>query len=224
MNYYDSISSGYNELHKEEQLKKLKIIKENITVKDSLLDVGCGTGFCLLEFDVKVKAGIDPSVKLVEQCDKSCNCIVGKGEELPFEDNSFDTVVSWEVLEHIPNNKEDSMFKEVFRVLKPNGFFYLSTPNKSVLSNIFDPAWWLINHRHYNKRKLIKVANRNGFSAENITLRGGLWEIIGINNLYIAKWIFRRNPFFEKYISKKQNKEYKKQGFTNIFCKFRSKQ
>ena len=46
MNYYDKIAKGYEELHKEEQLKKIKLIKTILKVNptDKLLDVGCGTG------------------------------------------------------------------------------------------------------------------------------------------------------------------------------------
>ena len=44
--YYDKIAKGYNELHAEEQKKKLAIIKKYIQPEksDLLLDVGCGTG------------------------------------------------------------------------------------------------------------------------------------------------------------------------------------
>ena len=46
MRYYDSISEGYEELHAEEQLKKIAVIKKHLKPKptDKLLDVGCGTG------------------------------------------------------------------------------------------------------------------------------------------------------------------------------------
>ena len=46
MNYYDEISEGYEELHKEEQETKIKIIKDWLApgFNQKLLDVGCGTG------------------------------------------------------------------------------------------------------------------------------------------------------------------------------------
>jgi len=46
MNYYSKIADGYNELHSEEQVKKVKrIIKELNIGRESVLDVGCGTAF-----------------------------------------------------------------------------------------------------------------------------------------------------------------------------------
>ena len=66
MCYYNKISKGYNELYKEEQLKKLGIIKNNIKIKngDLLLDVGCGTGLSS-DFGCKV-IGIDNSLELLK--------------------------------------------------------------------------------------------------------------------------------------------------------------
>ncbi|MDP4195854.1 MAG: class I SAM-dependent methyltransferase [Bacteroidota bacterium] len=49
------------------------------------------------------------------------------GENLPFEDNTFDYVISLQVLEHVKD--PIPILKEIFRVLKPNGKCYLSCEN-----------------------------------------------------------------------------------------------
>ncbi len=197
----------------------------DIKAKD-VLDIGCGYGW--FEID-SVKKGVK-SITGIELTNNDLNTAlkhvnydnvnfrVGSAINLPFEDEMFDTVVSWEVLEHIPKLTENKMFSEVYRVLKPGGRFYLSTPYRNFWSNLFDPAYWLIGHRHYSKDKVCQFALQAGFSVKNMALRGEFWEIIAINNLYIAKWLFRRNPFFEEYIEEKLNDEYAKEsGITNIF-------
>ena len=95
-NYYDSIAVGYDELHKEEQIKKLERIKHSGILKesDTLLDVGCGTGFSLDYFTVKKSIGIEPSPKLLEQYSGKSQTIIGIAEKLPFLDNQFDVVIS----------------------------------------------------------------------------------------------------------------------------------
>jgi len=191
-----------------------------------VLNIGCGYGW--FEID-SVKRGVK-SITGIELTDNDLNTAlkhvnydnvnfrVGSAIDLPFADNSYDTIVSWEVLEHIPKQTENKMFSEAYRVLKPGGHFYLSTPYRHFLSNLFDPAYWLIGHRHYSKEQIKHFAQQANFSINNLTFGGGIWELIAINNLYIAKWIFRRKPFFEKYLEKKLNDEYAKEtGMTNVF-------
>lgn len=141
-------------------------------VKDkNALNVGCGFGWCELNFlsrGVKQMAGIEISEEdlktarenVVNERVKFC---LGSAIQIPFPDKSFDTVVSWEVIEHIPKNTENRMFTEVARVLRSGGVFYLSTPHASFFSNILDPAWWLIGHRHYSREQLALYAKQNGY-------------------------------------------------------------
>jgi len=93
--YYDFISSGYDELHKHEQRRKLKLIVDNLesgTVRpnDFLLDVGCGSGIAT-EFFKCVHVGLDPAFELIKLC--KMEVILGRGEYLPFRDHQFDIVL-----------------------------------------------------------------------------------------------------------------------------------
>ena len=94
MNYYNSISGSYNKLHKEEQLNKIRLIKDNLKIKkqDFLLDVGCGTGIFAEEFNC-IKIGIDPSIEMLKQ-GKNAFYIKAYAENLPFKDSCFDKVIS----------------------------------------------------------------------------------------------------------------------------------
>jgi len=100
MDYYNSISKGYDELHAEEQLKKLNIIKQNIKLNqdEKFLDVGCGSGISTEFFDwVKDKTGIDPSeelIKIAKQKNSKTRYILGRAESIPFKNNEFDFVIS----------------------------------------------------------------------------------------------------------------------------------
>lgn len=95
MGYYNDIARGYNELHKEEQLKKLRVIAEELKGKirktDFLLDVGCGTAFSLDFFDCN-RVGIDSAIELLKQ--SKYFVIDAEAEHLPFKDKSFDFVIS----------------------------------------------------------------------------------------------------------------------------------
>ncbi|MFH0869715.1 MAG: methyltransferase domain-containing protein [archaeon] len=93
MGYYDDISKGYEELHREEQLKKINIIlgKLKPSPTDRLLDVACGSGLYLDMFNCQV-TGLDPAKKLIAKYKGKNKVILGRAEELPFPDKSFDIV------------------------------------------------------------------------------------------------------------------------------------
>lgn len=66
---------------------------------------------------------------------------------LPFEDESLDAVVCIDGIEHI--SRQFDFVREVNRVLKPNGYFLVSTPN---ISSVRSRVRWLLTG-HHNKCK-----------------------------------------------------------------------
>lgn len=53
--------------------------------------------------------------------------------ELPFEDNSVDEIVAYQVVEHVPYQKSSQMFSEMYRVLKPGATAWIETPDITVV-------------------------------------------------------------------------------------------
>ena len=100
MDFYSKISKGYNELYEKEQLAKLKVIKKNLKIIPPLLDIGCGTGISTNFFKVK-SVGIDNNKEMLKLAPK--NCSYANAETLPFEDNSFSTIISVTAFQNIKN-------------------------------------------------------------------------------------------------------------------------
>ena len=113
---YKHISKSYNELHKEEQIKKLEIIKNNIEVISPLLDVGCGTGISANYFDIE-SIGIDNCKEMINE-GKSGNLIYGNAEKLPFPDKTFNTIISVTAFHNFKNM--ENALKEIKRVSRNN--------------------------------------------------------------------------------------------------------
>lgn len=101
-----------------------------------VLDAGCGTGygsFLLHEGGAKKVVGIDNAKDAIDYCNYNYKA---KNLEFNLDDCtkchlanlSFDVVVSFEVIEHL--KMPDSFLSEVKRILKKNGIFVVSTPNK----------------------------------------------------------------------------------------------
>lgn len=101
-----------------------------------VVDVGAGRGhFCRLLCDMLRSRGIDPTGHVVA-CDLipqsfACSevpCMpVPADGRLPYESNSFDAVVSIEVIEHVTD--QFAFFRELARVAKPGGVVIVTTPN-----------------------------------------------------------------------------------------------
>ena len=87
-----------------------------------VLDLGSGTGAAFQQLQNLEVTAIDPDEKML-QLNKFKNKIIGSAENLPFPDNSFDSVYCAFVWRNLIDTKLG--FQEVFRVLKPGGKFIL---------------------------------------------------------------------------------------------------
>jgi 2-polyprenyl-3-methyl-5-hydroxy-6-metoxy-1,4-benzoquinol methylase len=192
-----------------------------------ILDIGCGFGWFekfALDQVARSIVGLEPDeadlrAALRDIDDGRASFEAGSALELRFPDESFDAVVMWEVLEHLPSDTEADCFSEIARVLRPGGSLYLSTPHSTPLTIATDPARWLIGHRHYTRSAVAQLASSAGLTVRRLELRGGIWEIIHLNVLYISKWVFRRPPFFERTLRARIDREWKRdgEGFVHVF-------
>ena len=130
MTYYDEISEGYEELHGEEQLKKVELIKKYLKPKadDKLLDVGCGTGLTTESWPCK-RFGVDPAPKLIERAHQKdlIEYKIAPAESIPYPDDFFDYVISITAIQNFEDIEKG--LSEIKRVGKDK--FVLSFLKKS---------------------------------------------------------------------------------------------
>ena len=109
--------------------------------KARVLDIGCGDGKLITKLAGKIRAGeiygIEISPKYAEEAHRNnVNIIIDDIDVgLPFKDDSFDIVISNQVIEHV--NSTDNFVKECHRILKNGGKCIVSTPNLATPHNIF---------------------------------------------------------------------------------------
>ena len=95
-------------------------------VDKSVLEVGCGPTGIIFQIDTaKSRVGLEPMDldDLIKDENKKSIVKKGVGEEIPFANDSFDTVISFNALDHSINPMK--VIREIYRVLKPGGDFLL---------------------------------------------------------------------------------------------------
>ncbi len=118
---------------------KLKLINSK-SPKGKLLDIGAGTGDFLVvaQNDGWQVTGIEPSSKAKSI---ALNKGVSFADSLAeLEDNSFEVITMWHVLEHVPNLKE--YISELKRLIKPNGTIIIAVPNYKSFDAEFYGKYW----------------------------------------------------------------------------------
>jgi ubiquinone/menaquinone biosynthesis C-methylase UbiE len=110
----------------------------NITAEDRVLDLGCGIGNILIALAERTDfshppAGVDVSPDLIRIGEREIaragmhdriRLQVAPATRLPFEDESFDVVLTSHVLKHLDDEALQTSFREVVRVLRPGGRFH----------------------------------------------------------------------------------------------------
>ena len=138
------------------------------------LEVGCGYGMMLIHglfnYDLDVY-GVEPTKKtfdgryeiaqilLAENGVESDRVLPGVGEQIPFNDASFDIVYSFQVLEHVQNPRQ--VLKESWRVLKPGGWLYCNAPNYRTFFEGHYNIPWLPDLPKWLARIYVRLWNRD---------------------------------------------------------------
>ena len=122
-----------------EHMHRYSVLKT--VLKDKIvLDAACGTGYGsnIIASVAKEVYGIDISQEAIEyaisnftEC-RNLKYIKADISELPFENKTFDIVVSFETIEHVDADTQNKFLREIKRVLKPDGLLIMSTPNKEI--------------------------------------------------------------------------------------------
>jgi ubiquinone/menaquinone biosynthesis C-methylase UbiE len=115
----------------------LELLDELIDVRErDVLDVGCGEGGLARRLASKGArvVGVDPLASALEIAraedspDAPVSYLEGGAQELPFDDDSFDVVILFNSLHHVPGDSLDAALSEAARVLRAAGTVYVQEP------------------------------------------------------------------------------------------------
>lgn len=121
---YDSTAGIYDNRYEKIQERKFRAIESYIDEARKVLDVGCGTGLFLnkLIAPERLLVGVDFSTPMLEEAMKRTEepiLISADADHLPFSDKSFDLVLSFTLVQNMPDPK--LTIREMKRVTELGG-------------------------------------------------------------------------------------------------------
>jgi 2-polyprenyl-3-methyl-5-hydroxy-6-metoxy-1,4-benzoquinol methylase len=140
-----------------------------------VLDAGSGNGGISLAFAARGAhvEGVDIEEDLVTiaraaatETNSSAHFTYYEGTTLPFADTTFDAAVSVSVLEHVTDPEQ--YLREIWRVLAPNGLFYLAFPNRLDPVETHTGLWFLSYLPLPFARLYTKLMKRNPLEDNNL--------------------------------------------------------
>jgi ubiquinone/menaquinone biosynthesis C-methylase UbiE len=182
--HYDTVADTYDFHYDHHRGKKYHTHLSNHLLNvlprgGNLLDIGCGTGLFVEKYiqNGGQGTGLDISEKMVAKARHRCpDCefIVGTGEKLPFDNDSFDAVSSVLVFSYVKDPV--AMLAEVYRVLKPGGSVALCTLGKKLITSGI-PSLYKIGEKikikhvvmkdfgehYYNEKEMLSLFDTTGF-------------------------------------------------------------
>lgn len=181
-------------------------------VSKTVLDLGCGSGYGTARLAACASriTGVDVSAAAVayaSQQYEAKNLVfqeINAGAPLPFPDMSFDTVLSFQVIEHVANAKR--YLEEARRVLRPNGYMVLVTPDRKHRLLPGQRPWNRWHLYEYSQQTLVKLVE-TVFEVESVLGMGASDEMarIELARYRRIKWLtlpvtlpFMPEPFRRK--------------------------
>ena len=162
---------AYQSVKKMMLVQKLKLINSFATEEKTILDIGAGTGD-FLQYISKHNwrvSGVEPNEK-ARNLAKSKNLNLLR-DLSSFNNEKFDVITLWHVLEHIPNLKEQ--IEQFHHLLKPNGVLVIAVPNFESYDAKYYKEYWAAydvpRHLwHFSKKGIKRLFTKYNFVQKSI--------------------------------------------------------
>lgn len=158
--------------------------------KGDVLDIGCGNKPYENMFHgiINKYIGCD-----IIQSDLNKVDIISFANNIPLEDESFETIISTQTIEHVEDHQ--GLVNEAYRILKKDGYFIVS-----------GPLYWHLHEEPYDFFRFTKygyryILEKAGFKVIEINSNGGAWATAG-QALVHAIYFSNATSFFAKKLKR----------------------
>ena len=119
------------------------IVAKELCKNKKVLDIACGEGYGsdILAEAASLVCGVDISAEAIEHAKNKYqkdNLLFHTGSvaDIPFDNESFDIIISFETIEHVSEDLQIQFLNEIKRVLKKDGLLIMSSPDKLYYSDM----------------------------------------------------------------------------------------
>lgn len=172
---YDPLSARWEKRHGAELRRTLLA-----HARGRVLEIGVGTGLSLPHYPpVDELVATDPSEPMLRRArrraaevGRNVTFVEAPAEELPFADDSFDTVVSMVVLCTVGDQQR--ALQEIRRVLRPTGQFLFSEhvrsedPKRARWQDRIEPIWGVVANGCHPNRRTLDAIREAGFDVSDV--------------------------------------------------------
>ncbi len=201
----DRVKRYVESLRRKDKVKRIyrpliaRILSESTQLPRRILDLGTGPGFLALEFAKKLPGasvvGLDLSPDMIEYAENFVECkslknlrfVLSDAQEIPFEDNYFEVVVSHGMIKCVSDVQK--MLNEIYRVLSGGGCAYIIDSRRDVTPKEFDEITKILHpvdkeksrrsvDKSYRTSEIKEILGKMSFNKNTqIKVKGLIYEI-----------------------------------------------
>lgn len=175
---YDACAEKYLESRKDGNCDDLKSLTSRLKPGAKILDIGCGPGIPIARMLSKGHnvTGVDISeeqIKLARANVPQAEFIVGDIMSVDFAKDSFDAVICYYSIFHLPREEHAELFAKIAKWLKPGGYLLATLSNDSEESYVEDDFFDTTMHRsNFSLGQYLKIISAVGLRLVEQTMTG----------------------------------------------------
>ena len=157
----------------------------------------------------KVKAWI--KTKVSDEVNEKFNFVHGDATQMPFEDNSFDVVMCFSTIDHIPTAEgREKAIAEMARVCKPGGHVIITVPNSWNLPYVVWSRWMQYKNKaffgyeyQFSPLQIKGYMKKYGIQPQKFASNFMLTPSVWLKPLSILDWLLRYFGYRMGYLGQK---------------------
>ena len=169
---YDKIGSDYQATRRidSQDILNLHRLTDRLREGASILDAGCGSGYPvskILAENFQV-TGVDFSTKQTQRARAQLSnamFVCADVANLPFQDSTFDAIVSFYAMIHIPREEHQQLIVNFHRILKPEGLAFLCMGAGDLPPETAEYLGAKMFWSHYDRKTYLEILERSHFGV-----------------------------------------------------------